>query len=112
MSDETEVPSIESLTVRQMNLLVCADYLETIAKLIRKGSVTSLEFLWNSEIEKPVGKIVIDAGLLIGPTELKISRAITEYKSEQDKKISVEDLTSEAEEDPEAKDITNDVNFS
>lgn len=99
MSEETpELPPITELTATRAHQLICADYLETMANLIRKGAVTGFEFMWNTQIEKPIGKYVGDSSMLIAPMESKIQNAIADYRAEQAKQISVTDLTEELKE--------------
>lgn len=122
MSD-SPIPPIAELTISEMKRLVCADYLDQIAKMIRKGTLIGFELMWNTEIEKPIGKFVAEAGLLIGPVEAKITEDLNAYRAEQAKKISVTDLSEELkdpdqeepepEADPEApSEQDTDLDFS
>lgn len=99
---EPEKIDVPELTVNQAHRMICADYLEAVANLIRKGSVTGFEFMWNTQLDKPIGKFVAEANVLVGPVEIQIREAITAYSAEQAKKISVTDLSGclESEDEP------------
>lgn len=83
MSKKTnpELPAIPELTREQLNRLLCADYLEYCAKMIRKGSLTGFDIAWNTSYEKPVGKLEIVSFELTAPLEANILRQIEEAKA-------------------------------
>lgn len=95
MSETPELPPIPELTAEHAHQFVCADYLESIARLIRRGAISGFDFAWNSSLEKPIGKFVGNCAMLIAPMETKIQQAIADYREEQSKQISVVDVTEQ-----------------
>lgn len=92
-----ELPAITELTKDQLNRLVCADYLEAIAGMIRKGNVNGFDLHWDLSTDKPIGEVGLDANYLIAPLEAKIAGAMRAYAQQQAqaeaRKIPVIDAT-------------------
>ncbi len=86
---------IPELTVIRANQLMCADNLRAVAKLIEAGSLTAFDIAWNSELHKPVGKMVIKADFLIAPVESQFMREVDIYKQAQENKIQLQDLSQD-----------------
>jgi hypothetical protein len=85
-----EIPTAKKVIHR----LLCADYLETIAVLVRNGMVTEFDFVWDLDDPKPVGSIVAVAGFLHTPLEIKMVEAQQEEnrKEQESQKIQVFDV--------------------
>jgi hypothetical protein len=86
-----ELPAVPELTQEKLNVLLAADWLESLATLIRKGTVTSFQLAWDTRYGKPVGPILIESNLLRSPLELKLLSQL----AEQDAKIPYKDLTED-----------------
>lgn len=95
MSDTPELPPIPELTVNQAHKAICADYLRSIAKMIEQDKITAFEFMWNLEIQKPVGRVSLNAEVLVGPMETRVLAAIAQHRREQEAKIPVQDISKE-----------------
>lgn len=91
---DPELPAVPELTKDQLNRLVCADYLESLANMIRKGQVNGFDMGWDFTTEKPVGRVEIDSKVLIAPLEAKILQGVAKQYAEAAKKIPVVDATS------------------
>lgn len=89
--DPTTVP-IQDLTKPQLHRLLAADYLESIAGMIRNGSVQGFELAWDARYEKPVGAVTVDSHALKGPLELRIISQIQKAEAEATA-IDVEDIS-------------------
>ena len=88
------LPPIEELTQDQVNKLVCADYIRTLADMIEKGALSAFDLQWSAKLSnKPVGRLVTDAAFIICDAEQELTEKIEKYKAEQAKKISVQDMT-------------------
>ena len=87
------LPEIPNLTKEQLNRLLTADYLDAIAKLIRRGAVTGFDFAWDERYEKPLGNVVMTSTELVAPLETKLLKDIQEAMSTQKEQIRFEDLT-------------------
>lgn len=96
MSESPEFPPIPELTVSQAHRIICADWLESVARMVRQGSVTAFDIAWNSDLEKPVGKFLGNASLLIGPIEPKLKAAVAAERQRQiDATTQVVDFTEQ-----------------
>jgi hypothetical protein len=93
-----DLPPIPDLTVNQAHRTICADYLRSVANMIERGQLTGFEFVWNTEIQKPIGKVLLTAETLVGPAESKILHAIADYRAEQERKIPVTDISDQLKE--------------
>ena len=100
-----EIPAAK----KAIHRLLCADYLETIAVLVRNGSITEFDFVWDLDDPKPVGSIVAVSGFLHTPLEIKMveaqREADRERKAQESQKIQIFDIEKdvknhEACEDP------------
>ncbi len=88
------LPPIEDLTQDEANRLICADYLRAIARLIEKGAVSAFDLSWAAKVaSKPVGRFVTDASFLMCAAEAELTLKVEEYKTQQAKKIEVEDFS-------------------
>jgi hypothetical protein len=86
------MPDIPSLSKEQLNRLLAADYLVTIANLIRKGAVTGFDFAWDERYEKPQGHVVLSSLQLTAPLEAKLLADMANEKPPEPP-IIVEDAT-------------------
>lgn len=91
MSDQ-DMPEIPQLSEEQINRLITADWLESIAKLIRNGAATGFDIAWDTRYPKPLGSVVMSTEQLYGKTELKLRTAA--YVAPQNK-IPVQDVSDE-----------------
>lgn len=87
--------AIPDLSQDQLHRLLAADYLESLAGLIRKGTITGFDFAWDQRFEKPVGKVVMSSLTLIAPLEAKLMQQMQEAEEAEAKKIQVEDLSED-----------------
>lgn len=97
-SDKTDLPEIPALSREQVHKLLCADYLENLAKLIRRGAVSGFDLIWHPGYEKPVGKLELDSFELVAPMEAKLINDIKAAHEAAARKIPVTDLTTQMEE--------------
>jgi hypothetical protein len=88
-----ELPSIPSLSSDQLHRLLCADYLESIAKLIRQGRVTGFDLAWDMSAEEPVGKVVVESDTFVSPLKQRLLRDIAEAQAAAARQIQVIDAT-------------------
>jgi hypothetical protein len=88
-------PEISPLTEEQVNRLIAADWLESIAKLIRSGSVTGIDIAWDTRYHKPLGNVIMSTEKLYGPVELKLLAAGPAPKQELVTKIPVQDVSQD-----------------
>lgn len=90
---DSTLPEIPQLTKEQLNRLLCADYLEHVAKLIRKGGLTGFDFAWTDKHEKPVGRLEVLSLELTAPLEARLLNEMEEARQEAARKIPVQDMT-------------------
>lgn len=95
MKNKPEDQPIPALSQTQLNRLLAADYLETLATLIRKGTVTGFDFGWDDRYEKPMGRVTMSANNIVAPLEVKIMRQIAEEQAKAEPPIEVHDLSEE-----------------
>jgi hypothetical protein len=96
MSDQDPTPEITQLTEEQVNRLVTADWLESVAKLIRSGAATGFDIAWDARYPKPLGNVVMSTEQLYGATEMKLLSA--RYAAKQQElatKIPVQDISDD-----------------
>lgn len=86
---------IPDLSQDQLNRLLAADYLESMANLIRKGTVSGFDFAWDQRFEKPVGKVIMSSLQFVAPLEAKLLEQMREAEAEEANKIQVEDLSED-----------------
>lgn len=89
---------IPALSETQIHRLLAADYLETIANMIRKGTLAGFDIAWDERYEKPVGKIVMAAGAIIAPLEAQLRQQIAEEQAKAAQVIPVADFSEELKE--------------
>lgn len=94
-SKTPEMPNIPAPTKESFNRAICADYLEAIARLIRKGSVRGISFAWDDRIEKPIGTVNMSAEMLLGPMELELMQKASEMQAQEQTSIPVEDISED-----------------
>lgn len=94
-SDSPELPNIPDLSQEQLNRLLAADWLETIAKMMRKGAVTGFDIAWDERYQKPVGKVEMASFELTAPLEAKLMRDIQEAKASAERQVPYYDMTEE-----------------
>lgn len=91
-----ELPEIPSLSQEQLNRLLAADWLETVAKMMRKGAVTGFAIAWSEQYQKPVGKVEMSSIELTAPLESKLLRDIEEAKAVAARQVPYFDLSEDA----------------
>jgi hypothetical protein len=90
---EKDLPAIPELTQAQLNRLLCADWLESIATLIRRGQVNGFNLAWDERVGKPEGPVQISANLLKSPLELKLLAQIAQEEQAPKPEIIYQDMT-------------------
>lgn len=90
-----ELPAVPQLTQDKLNRLLCADWLESLATLIRKENVAGFNLAWDARYGKPVGPIQIESNLLKSPLELKLLSQIAEQEAKDKEIIPYQDLTED-----------------
>lgn len=95
---DPELPSIPALSEEQVRRLLTADYLEALAKMIRKGQITNFDIAWDQTLGKPVGVVEVDANVILAPLEVHVMQQMAEAQAKAERQIPYEDLTAEVAE--------------
>lgn len=85
-----KIPPPNKAAEKNIRRLLCADYLETIATLIRKGAVTGFEFVWDEEMPKPAGSLEVVSDFLSTPLEIKLTEQAEAAKKAEAAKTKIE----------------------
>jgi hypothetical protein len=95
MSQKTnpKLPAIPDLSPDQLHRLLCADYLESIARLIRQGQVTGFDLAWDMSAEQPAGRVEVESDTFVSPLKQRLLRDIAEAQAAAAKQIQVIDAT-------------------
>lgn len=89
--DLPSLPEIPNLTQDKINRLITADYLETLAEMIRKGDLEGFDLAWDARYQKPVGKVALLSSEIKGPLEQKWTAEILEQQKALEAQIQVYD---------------------
>lgn len=90
---EQELPAIPDLTQDKLHRLMCADYLESVAGMIRRGQVNAFDLSWDLSTEQPVGRVEVDSSTLISPLKASLLQGIAQKRAEMAQRIPVVDAT-------------------